>query len=129
MMYELEGGRIHQQKAVNKAMTFVDSYLNIPDDVYVEIVLGKFASSGCICLDEEDGISYFLVEINTTQPLEEIVMSIFHELKHVEQTVNKRLDEGKWDGVDHSDTPYLDRPWEIEAYAFEEETYSKWTHR
>jgi hypothetical protein len=129
MIYELEGGRIYQQKAVNEAMTFVDPYLNIPDNIHIEIVLGKFATSGCIYLDDEDGMSYFLVEINNKQSLGEIAATIFHELKHVEQTVSKRLDQCKWDGVDHSNTPYLDRPWEIEAYGFEEETRYKWANR
>ena len=128
MIYELDGGNRKQQKIVDDAMTFVDSCLNLPDNVHVEIVLGNFPSCGCICLDTEDGIAYFLVEINNRHSTEELVIGIFHEMKHVEQTVNNRLDEGKWRGVDHSDTPYFERPWEIEAYAFEEETYSKWTN-
>jgi hypothetical protein len=129
MIYEIDGGTKKQRKVIDLSMDFVDPLLNIPDNVFVEIVLMKCALSGCIDMEEEDGVHNFLVEINNKQSLEEIAATIFHELKHVEQTISKRLDQCKWDGVDHSNTPYMDRPWEIEAYGFEEETCRQWTNR
>ena len=129
MIYEIDGGTKKQRKVIDLSMDFVDPLLNIPDNVFVEIVLMKCASSGCIDMEEEDGIHSFLVEINNKQSLEEIAATIFHELKHVEQTTSKRLDQCRWDGVDHSNTPYIDQPWEIEAYGFEEETCRQWANR
>ena len=130
MIYEIENGTIKQQRIIDDAMAFVAPLLNIPDNVLVEIILMRCASSGCIDMEEdEDGIHSFLIEINNKQSLEEIVATVFHEIKHVQQTISKRLDQCKWDGVDHSNTPYLDRPWEIEAYGFEEETCRQWTNR
>ena len=84
---------------IDMSMDFVAPLLNIHDNVFVEIVLMKCASSGCIDMEEEDGIHSFLVEINNKQSLEEIAATIFHELKHVQQTTGKRLDQWKWDYV------------------------------
>jgi hypothetical protein len=129
MIYELEGGTAKQQKVVEEAMSFVDPYLNLPDNVEIEVVLMNCKSSGCVDLEEEDGVHSFLVEINNKQSLKEIVATVFHELKHVEQTFNKRLDQWMWNGVDYTGTSYMDRPWEIEAYGFEEKTCQEWTNR
>ena len=130
MIYELEGGNKKQQNIVVEAMSFVDPYLNLPDNVFIEVVLMPCSSSGCIDLEiDEEGDHNFLVEINTKQSLQEIVATVFHELKHVEQTFNKRLDQMNWNGVDYTNTPYIDRPWEKEAYGFEEETCKQWSNR
>ena len=69
---------------------------------------------------EDDGEYHqFEIDINNKQPLEEMVATLFHEMKHVEQTATGRLDQTIWEGVSHKDTPYEDRPWEKEAYEFE----------
>jgi hypothetical protein len=42
--------------------------------------------------------------------------AIFHEFVHIKQDVRKEYPIGEI-----SDIPYFDRPWEIEAYALQEE--------
>ena len=118
MLYELHGCR--NKKAIDHAMSFVSTLLNIPENVYIDIYFKQSPSAGG-CIDMEDDGEYhqFEIDINNKQPLEEMVATLFHEMKHVEQTVTGRLDQTIWEGVSHKDTPYEDRPWEKEAYEFE----------
>ena len=118
MLYELHGCR--NKKAIDHAMSFVSTLLNIPENVYINIYFKQSPSAGG-CIDMEDDGEYhqFEIDINNKQPLEEMVATLFHEMKHVEQTATGRLDQTIWEGVSHKDTPYEDRPWEKEAYEFE----------
>ena len=118
MLYELHGCR--NKKAIDHAMSFVSTLLNIPENVYIYIYFKQSPSAGG-CIDMEDDGEYhqFEIDINNKQPLEEMVATLFHEMKHVEQTATGRLDQTIWEGVSHKDTPYEDRPWEKEAYEFE----------
>ena len=43
-----------------------------------------------------------------------------------EQTVNGRLDQNTWCGIDYTGVAYEDRPWEKEAYEFESRTISEY---
>ena len=101
-------------------MSFVSTLLNIPENVYIDIYFKQSPSAGG-CIDMEDDGEYhqFEIDINNKQPLEEMVATLFHEMKHVEQTATGRLDQTIWEGVSYKDTPYDDRPWEKEAYEFE----------
>jgi hypothetical protein len=118
MLYELHGCR--NKKAIDHAMSFVSTLLNIPENVYIDIYFKQSPSAGG-CIDMEDDGEYhqFEIDINNKQPLGEMVATLFHEMKHVEQTATGRLDQTIWEGVSHKDTPYEDRPWEKEAYEFE----------
>ena len=56
----------------------------------------------------------------------ELALSLAHEMVHVKQMVKGQLksgDDGKqiWLGKEFpADTPYLDRPWEVEAFSRQE---------
>lgn len=119
MRYTVEGGNAKQRKIVDAAMSYVIQLLNIPDDIFVEITLGVFSSHGVM----QTSPRRFEIEVHKRVSNEEIVYTIFHEMKHVEQMVHKRLQHGWltiiWEGVDHSNTPYFECPWEKEAYNFE----------
>ena len=118
MLYELHNCR--NKKAIDHAMSFVSTFLDIPDHVYIDIYFKQSPSAGgCIDMEDDGEYHYFEVDINNKQSLEEMVATLFHEMKHVEQTVTGRLDQTIWEGVSHKDTPYEDRPWEKEAYDFE----------
>lgn len=118
MLYEIHNGTQKLRRAIDEAMTFVIKHLNLPEDTWVDVeFISKGSAGGCV--DTEDGT--FLVEINRKQSLDEIVATLFHEMKHVEQTATGKLDQLMWEGVDYTGTPYYDRPWEKEAYAFEEQ--------
>lgn len=124
MMYEIHNGSQKLRRAIDEAMSFIINYLDLDEKVWVDIEFVKCESAGgCIHLEEDDDNNQlFLVEINRKQSLDEIVATLFHEMKHVEQTATGRLDQLMWEGVDYTGTPYYDRPWEKEAYAFESRT-------
>jgi len=118
MMYEVSGGTKAQRKVVDEAMSFVINHINV-GNVYVYINLGRYPSHGVIQI----GSKKFEIEIVKDAPDEEILYTICHEMKHVEQIYTKRLVQGNgkalWLGEDHTHTLYFDRPWEVEAYKFE----------
>lgn len=128
MIYTAVNGSRRLKQLIDEAMMFVVDKLSIPDNVFVEIFFcSEGSAGGCVDLEEdEDGYHVFLVEINRKQPPHEIVATLFHEMKHVEQTATGKLDQVMWMGVCHKDTPYNDRPWEKEAYAFEEQTITEY---
>ena len=115
MMYEVSGGTKAQRKIVDQAMSYVIDHVDV-GNAYVYIELGKYQSNGVIQI----GSKTFVVK---TVSMEEIVYTICHEMKHVEQIMQKRLvyKDGKslWLGEDHTNTEYHNRPWEKEAYYFE----------
>lgn len=119
MMYEVSGGTKAQRKVVDEAMSYVIDHVDDIDNAYVYIELGKYQSNGVIQI----GSKTFEIEVVKTVSMEEIVYTICHEMKHVEQIMQKRLvyKDGKslWLGEDHTGTEYHNRPWEKEAYYFE----------
>jgi hypothetical protein len=127
MLYELHKPKYKAE--IDRAMSFVVGQLNMPERVYINI---KFHTSagvsvgGCIDMEDDGEYHYFEIDINKRQPLQEIIATLFHEMKHVEQTATGRLDQTIWEGVSHKDTPYNDRPWEKEAYNFESRCISRY---
>ena len=53
-----------------------------------------------------------------------IIKTVLHEMIHVKQYAEGRLTQTEWMGRPHPDLPYRELPWEIEAYAREQELYS-----
>lgn len=56
-------------------------------------------------------------------PMKDLMINIAHELVHALQIAAGRLDDQVFEGVDYSDVPYREQPWEIEAYDLEEKIY------
>lgn len=119
MRYEVTGGNKQKREVVDTAMSYVIHLIKIPSNVYIEIVFIKSGSHGIMQYSK----GRFLMEINTRVGLTEIAYTVFHEMKHVEQMTSGKLlhthDKTLWLGEDHTDTPYRDCPWEVEAYKFE----------
>lgn len=73
-----------------------------------------------------DGLDCLLVIIKPNKRLKEIACTLAHEMVHVKQMAKGQLKGGGdgtqiWMGKRYpADTPYLDRPWEIDAYAKQE---------
>ena len=63
---------------------------------------------------------YFLIEVNKNLNERERLMTIAHEMVHVKQYAKMELNEemNRWHGkfVDADKIPYIEQPWEIEAY-------------
>lgn len=129
MLYELHKCPKQYKSEIDRAMSFVIGLLDIPEHVYCNIQFREWAGvsvGGCIDMEDDGEYHYFEIDINKRQPLEEILATLFHEMKHVEQTATGRLDQTMWEGVSFKDVPYDDRPYEKEAYEFESRAISKY---
>ena len=73
----------------------------------------------------------FEIEIHNRMTPENYTKTLLHELWHVHQHVkgllkdkhNKRL----WKGIDHSETDYVDQPWEKQANTMEEYLFTRYS--
>lgn len=70
---------------------------------------------------------YFTVEVKRDLSEKEKLRSIAHELVHIRQYATGQLNEEMtlWEGqsVNPDVIPYLEQPWEIEAYALGDKLY------
>lgn len=123
MLYEIQIGKKYS-KVVDDAMTFVIKHLDLPNHVWVDIRVKKLPdlqNGWCLDLEDDGNHHFFEIEINKNMPREEMLKTIFHEMKHVEQAATGKLQQLFWQGKDYRNCPYDDRPWEIEAYSFEQD--------
>jgi hypothetical protein len=69
----------------------------------------------------------FCIEIKSGLSLKSSTRVLFHELVHVQQYTRNKLrfvnSKTMWLKEDHTDTPYVDQPWEIEASTLEDELF------
>jgi hypothetical protein len=69
----------------------------------------------------------FNIEIKSGLSLKSSTRVLFHELVHVQQYTRNKLrfvnSKTMWLKEDHTDTPYVDQPWEIEASTLEDELF------
>lgn len=82
--------------------------------------LGNIAAN--VDFDEDENLVEICVNENLWRKEEEFERTIFHELVHVKQMIDGRLDNSypsKWCGIIYT-CAYYDLPWEKEAYALEE---------
>ena len=111
-----------QKAAVDKAMAAVQKCMILSNrpDISIDVEFVSTAGGGCV--DMEDG--EFLIEINSRMREVSIIKTVLHEMIHVKQYAEGRLTQTEWMGRPHPDLPYRELPWEIEAYAREQELYS-----
>lgn len=124
MLYEIHTGKKYQ-KVIDDAMSFIVNHLDLPEWVLVDIFvksLPEGSCGGCVDMEDDGDHHYFHVDINSKLSRDEMIATLFHEMKHVEQTANGRLDQTIWEGRDYKNVVYYDRPWEKEAYEFESRT-------
>ena len=74
------------------------------------------------CIDTDD--REYEIEVNKNQSLEDLCVTLCHEMVHVKQYVRKEL----FSDVNFYKTreEYLNLPWEVEAYEKQEILYKKW---
>jgi hypothetical protein len=102
---------------IDKAMSFACEYLGIDLDADLTIEFDTLKKHQCgFCDYDEDEV---IVTIAKRLSLREIIVTLFHELIHVQQYASGRLKHGrKWLGKVY-DCAYIDLPWEIEAFSVE----------
>jgi hypothetical protein len=59
---------------------------------------------------------HFILRVRKGMDREDLLTAIFHEFVHIKQAVRKEFPL-----FVPNDIPYLERPWEIEAYRMQEE--------
>ena len=104
----------------------IDTLMPRVYNLEVEIEVGQHDSQGG-CVFNGD---VFELEIDSKIKGDDLITCVLHEMVHVWQHVSKKLIEKNgrsyWNGVDHTDTPYFDQPWEVEAYDMQETLLEKW---
>ena len=74
---------------------------------------------------------YFIIEVAKKLNERERLMTLAHEMVHVKQYANLELNEemNRWHGeyVDSDKIPYIEQPWEIEAYDLGDRLFEQYT--
>jgi hypothetical protein len=120
MLYSVIGGTKREREAVTEALWFAKKYwLPKHRKLAVDVEITKHLDVDADCLEGDDEREY---EIRVKRGLgyEDLVTAIFHEFVHVKQDVLKQFPM-----FAPSDIPYIERPWEIEAYAEQEKMLKK----
>lgn len=116
MIYEV----INQPKKIetallDSAVSFAVEYLCIPVDLIIEFETLRRHQYGLCDYDEDE----IIITIAKRLSPKYVVRTIFHELVHVKQYLDGRLQHGNiWLGKKVKDT-YENYPWEVEAFEVE----------
>jgi hypothetical protein len=117
MIYEV----VNQPKRIetalfDSAVSFACKYLQLDVDLTVEFDTLQKHQCGYCDYDEDEVI----VTIAKRLSKREAIQTLFHELVHVKQYADGRLEHGyKWCGQVYEDD-YNKLPWEVEAFDLEQ---------
>ena len=109
------GKKSQRQLAEDITSWYINTKLPRYKNLNIEIDLEKIddAQGFCTEIDKRE----FHIQIDKRLQGDDFVTCLFHELTHVEQHLRNKF--GIKDEVDHLD--YFDRPYEIDAYAKQEQ--------
>lgn len=105
---------------LDSAVSFACSYLQLDIDMTIEFESLK--RNQCGFCDYDGEYDEVIVTIAKRLSVKDAIRTLFHELVHVRQYVDGRLEVGSpqiWYGVAIEDK-YENLPWEIEAFEIEE---------
>ena len=108
----------------DRAVFFVLSYLEIYPTLIIEFEKMEFLHCGNSDYFEDEAS----IIISKRLPLELTIRTLFHEMVHIKQYMDNKLEGGlklKWLGKEHIGD-YRNSPWEIEAYLIEEQIMKEW---
>ena len=120
MMYSVIGGTKTERKLVTEALWFAKDYwLPRHRKLAVDVEISPTLAAEADVLEGNEDREY---EIRVRKGLgrEDLITAIFHEFVHIKQAVLREFPM-----FEPSDIPYLDRPWEIEAFAEQEKMLKK----
>jgi|TARA_R110002167_G_scaffold199194_1_gene402391 hypothetical protein len=89
------------------------------NDLHVDIHFIDEKGEGGGTIDAREEEDTILVEINKHQSVNNMLLTLFHEIKHVEQIANGDLKESIYKGEDTKTYEYDARPHEQDAWEFE----------
>ncbi|OUU29460.1 MAG: hypothetical protein CBB97_02470 [Candidatus Endolissoclinum sp. TMED37] len=115
MLYSIKGGKKSEKDLVVKALWFAKDFL-LPrhKNIEIDIELKKNIKCDADVVSGDEHREY-IMRVRKGQSEENLLTSVFHEMVHVKQDVRKEHPL-----FDCSEIPYLERPWEIEAYELQE---------
>ena len=115
MLYSIKGGKKSEKDLVVKALWFAkDFVLPRHKNIEIDIELKKNIKCDADVVSGDEHREY-IMRVRKGQSEENLLTSVFHEMVHVKQDVRKEHPL-----FDCSEIPYLERPWEIEAYELQE---------
>ena len=122
-MIYVKGGNFFQRDVAYDVTSFCYNEL-IPRirKCEIEINIKKMKGYEGTCIDTDD--REYEIEVNKNQSLEDLCVTLCHEMVHVKQYVRKEL----FSDVNFykKREEYLNLPWEVEAYEKQEILYKKW---
>jgi hypothetical protein len=121
--FTVTGGNKFQRKICNDVVVYLTKRL-LPRyrTLSIAVKLKKFSAKGeeaiGYCLMEDDNRN-FIIELEKTMKLKELILCLCHEFVHLKQYARGEMNftAEKWKKSKVKiDTPYMDLPWEKEAY-------------
>jgi len=125
MIYEVENlPKKLSADLLDRAVAFAAEFLGLDVDLLIEFETLKKHQCGFCDYDEDEVI----ITIAKRLSLKEMIVTLFHEMIHVKQYADGRLEQiSIWMG-EKFDCAYEDLPWEIEAHAIEKEMMEKFEY-
>ena len=122
-MIFVKGGTRKQRRVVEDIAIFCyNQLLPLIRKCEVNINIKNMEGYEGTCLDTDERV--YEIDVNKKQSLQNILVTICHEMVHVKQFVRKELYSECIFYKTHDE--YLNLPWEVEAYTKQEELYQKW---
>lgn len=117
MIYEVENlPKKVSLDLLDRAVSFAADFLDLDVDLLVEFENLKKHQCGFCDYDEDEVV----ITIAKRLSVHEMIVTLFHEMVHVKQYAEGRLEQvGVWLGQKY-DCDYCDLPWEIEAHEMEQ---------
>ena len=122
-MILVKGGTRRQRNVVYDIASFCYMEL-IPliRKCYIEINIKNMKGFEGTCVDYDER-EYF-IDVNRKQSLEDLCVTICHEMVHVKQYIRNQL---RCEDINYKTyEEYIKLPWEKEAYEKQEVLYNKW---
>jgi len=117
MIYEVENlPKKVSLDLLDRAVSFAADFLDLEVDLLIEFESLKKHQCGFCDYDADEVI----LTISKRLSVHEMIVTLFHEMVHVKQYAEGRLEQvGVWLGQKY-DCDYVDLPWEVEAHEIEQ---------
>ena len=107
---------------LDEVFTFAEYFLGFDEDLMITIDF-KLLDDNVYGYAEPEDTDEYIIEVHSYLTEKDVVKTIFHELIHVKQFLDGKLDEDgmTWMGIKYKSTsmPYRELPWEEEAHRVE----------
>tara|TARA_B100001093_G_scaffold128844_1_gene121336 strand:- start:15117 stop:15515 length:399 start_codon:yes stop_codon:yes gene_type:complete len=127
---ETIGGKKYQRQLAEQVVDFcirslMPRYSTLDISVNIDDLNKDNVKGWCMSICQRE----FEIEVDKNQSDENLIKTICHEMVHVWQHASGKLYCDHWNNVDHTETEYAKRPWEIQAYEMEETLQKKFLSR